>query len=276
MSKNPENLYLSSQRSQLETVIDLVYFLVKEDRPLGITKLMYKTNLNHEKTKEFLEICEKKGFAYHYKIGKRERYEFTDHGKEFIYTWSDYVNRFGLKKILKSSYFESLKEDEKSRLKEIMKYPLSKIPRYKKSGNKEAGKNKRTLIMIYRDFLMHLKSHQQSRKPPKYSYQADILYNVNINSEIFKILRDLAFENKHIEIRDNKTSVKWISRIIKKGQFETFPKTNRIRKNPLKVGRLPDELIFITPEGISCLSAFDQIMMFYNLTELVYTFKPKI
>lgn len=269
MTNCSESLYVNP-RSNLETFIDILYVLAEESKPLKPINLREKTNTNDVKLKKLLELGEKKGLisSYElevvcvYKTGKRKKYELTSRGKELIYTWLDYVDRFSLKVLLKNRNLDSLPEKENSRLEEIMKKPW-KEPNYRKS---EKRRGKRSPIILYRDFLNHIKSYY-----PDNTYQADIIKSVNINSEKFENFRKIAIERKHIERINLEGTTKWRNFLVKK---ESARKKKILPiKIPLNLHWNIDELIHLTENGYRCVNTFDKIMMEYELTDLVYSYK---
>jgi len=273
MTNGSESLFDGLKRSNLETLFDVVYVLAKEYEPLRITQLLYKTNLNLSKLKEFLKIGEKKGFVYDYEVGRIKKYELTPHGKEFIYTWLDFVDRFDAKDLLRSMYVESLPEKENSKLEEIMKKTWKK-PNYKKSSQE----HQRTPIIVYRDFLFYLKLPK-----PKVKYQENIREKVNINNTNYKVIIERALKKNHIEIKFSPGYGirKWEHSVAKKGDLEVFQiKPMKIRHEKARMKRISpyipgqvDKLISITDSGSEFVKTFDKIMMEYNLTDLVYTSK---
>jgi len=281
MIKSSKSLY-RTKRSDLEILFDVGYVLAKESRPLSMGYLSNKRRIgaHTDKLKEILDKCEKKDLVKQCeKVGVIQRYELTQRGKELIYTWLDYTDKFNLKDLLKSKYHKPLPEKENSRLKEIMKKSW-KPPHYAKSNCSD----KRSQIMLYRDFLSYIKSYY-----PGQTYQWSIIAEngININSKYFEKLRENALERKHIRRKHTLGYIrrKWKHRVAKKGRvevdgFEVFqPKyfninvKRRNNKQLINWRSNIDELISLTKTGYRCVNTFDKIMMEYGLTDLVYTYK---
>jgi predicted transcriptional regulator len=283
MTNGSDSLYVS-RRSDLEILLDVAYLLAEESRPLSATYLTSKekVGVKIQKLYDILEKCEDKGLAKHFDVGRtRKKYELTQHGKELIYTWLGYVDKFNLKGLLKSwnKDFGSLSEKQNSRLQEIMKTPWKK-PNYKKCDKRKKSEE-RAQIMQYRDFLSYLKKYY-----PDETYQWDIIQNVNINSKTFKKLKEFALvdERKHIERKYTAgyAARKWKYSIVKKGEFEVFQpkgydirveKRKEKRKKGIKWRGNADELIKLTEDGYRCVNTFDKIMMGFKLTDLVYSYR---
>ena len=258
MSNGSISLYGCTERSDLEILMDVIYVLVEKSKPLGTGQLTNKTGANFYKLDKILGICEKKGFVNHFKLGKREKYEFTPHGKELVYTWLDYVNTFGLKQIINSRYKEPLPEKENSILKEIMKKKLVLSPKYVRAS----GNYQRTPIMKYIDLLRYLKSLGYN-----YTNRTKIHEKINVNYNEIPELLALAFENDHIEIMNTKNmkpTDRWTISTMKKG---------RRSKEPKAFIWFKDQLIRIKSEGIQCSENLDKIMSLYGINNLMYTSK---
>jgi predicted transcriptional regulator len=281
MTNGSESLYVG-RRSDLEILFDVVYVVTRESEPLGITYLINEVGTNPDKTKEILDICEKKGLVNSYEIGKRTKYESTPHGKESICTWLDFVYAFNVKPLLKSMYVEPLPDMILySRLKEIMKKSWRK-PNYVKSSNSK----QRTPIMTYRDFLAYVNSHYKKYSKSKsvyakYSHKTRIMEKINVNNYIFDSLKKFAHkaEVNHIEIK-SRVITKWISLLLKTGEFEIrglkphnlrFDMMKR-KKGPFFIRGNTKELICINSEGSDCVETLDNIIMEYKLTNLFYSY----
>jgi hypothetical protein len=259
------------KRSDLEMLFDIAYVLVKESRPVVPRYLTKKTGLNHPKLLEILE--KEKDFITSYGSGNKrfKKYELSQLGKELIYTWVDYIYTFNLRDLLNSKLLSPLSDEGNSRLKNIMGKTWRK-PNYVKSNLS----NRRTMILLYRDFLSYIKSYY-----PRETYQLSIIRGINIESKTFRKIKEIAVKKNHVKLRYAPAYRlrRWEHFVLNRGGFKIFPiksyqQMKIKRKELMSWHGNTSELISLTEEGYNCVNTFDKIMMEYGLTDWVCSHMP--
>ncbi len=75
---------MSSKRGRLEIIHDLLHAINEKGGTIKPTHLLYKSNLSHQKMKEYVEELMEKGFVKENNNKEKKCYSITDKGIEFV------------------------------------------------------------------------------------------------------------------------------------------------------------------------------------------------
>lgn len=75
---------MSSKRSRLEIIYDLLNAIQQKGGDIKPTHLLYKSNLSHKKMKEYMEELNRQGFVEKKERKGKKVFAITDRGSQFI------------------------------------------------------------------------------------------------------------------------------------------------------------------------------------------------
>lgn len=90
---------MSSKRSKLEIIYDLLQAVQEKGGRIKPTHLLYKSNLSHTKMKEYTEELMKQKFLNQVEDKNKKMFEITDKGSKFLMEYKrikQFSESFGL------------------------------------------------------------------------------------------------------------------------------------------------------------------------------------
>ena len=75
---------MTSRRSRLEIIYDLLNSIREKGGTIKPTHLLYKSNLSHKKMKEYITQLEEKEFIEEIEKNGKKLYALTDKGTEYV------------------------------------------------------------------------------------------------------------------------------------------------------------------------------------------------